>query len=351
MLYRKSRLRSSNCLQKTPPKAKSVKLRRFIPTWRTVASAITVSTSLWIVAAASGIVDSASHELEIGVDLDPLFGSAKRSDTLTKKILNRELFIGVELTSNLTADPPPLFNAFYPKERSPNHFFVDEGAANIEISLWKDDKFSVPITDPGPDNIAVEFLLMCSREIVPVDATPKNSLSIQKLSKDDFAKRNISNRFQSGSAYWVKVSQGFYAGPLLSSGYRYNIPIHFVRPLDAGKGLAQLEWHQTVDLRWAANTNYAVGNLSSFRPRFDDVRILRNPAIEKFPATTVTDILYTVGGYTNDARSYLLEPPAFSVRAVDSRRKDIVDFLLFSMAALFGAAAAALFDSITKKLE
>jgi hypothetical protein len=142
-------------------------------------------------------------------------------------------------------------------------------------------------------------------------------------------------------------------------------PMRFKEPIVPSKGLAQFHWRQA--LLWlspTAPTRARTGVV--YDPEFEDVKLLvpldgldAPPKVSNgndfdYARVASADAQVTfVGPLDVDIRKGELQrigPVGFSIEGTNPNRKDLADLISFGMAALFGAAAASLFEQASSAL-
>lgn len=307
---------------------------------RASVSCLVAILSLWIVAIATGLPDSgqSSRDLNVGIDLDPI---NPPSNSLAGAIRAREVFASVTLDSRAIAGAPPPFDLIFKTAKGPAA--VSEGEANLSVSFWRDAKYTSPIHELSNSDHRLEFLLVSDREIQPMS---DGNVSIRPITKEELAATStVANRFSFGQPYLVTVADSPDLGPLLEKTLTYEIDLKFSHPLDGTKGLAQFEWHQSLRVMHSPDTTFGAVNRANFERRIDDVRTLAGAAVDQDPVVRTSYILTTVSEETEDTEAAAFVPLEVTIHGADTSRKDLVDFVVFGMAALFGAAAATLFES------
>lgn len=138
----------------------------------------------------------------------------------------------------------------------------------------------------------------------------------------------------------------------------YVCPLRFKNRLDASKGLAQLIWRQSVQASF--DSHAVTGNQSIvFDAAFEDARgIPIDIGVDK----TAVDVHWDDSNdYSAPTGRVEQESPAdrggftadlgLLLQGTNPARKDLSDFILFGVAALFGAAAASLFEQASSLLK
>jgi hypothetical protein len=312
---------------------------------RTIASALVLILSLWVVSYVTGVPDFGrpTRELKLGVDLDP---TSAHDGYLVKAIEKGEFFVTLSLDTQIMAKAPAPFGGLLRLVESRESFAIDEGQAKLTLQVWRDRNLH-PIEELPNSDHRIEFLIVSDREIQSVD---KGNVTIRPVSEKQLASSKIFNRFGFGHPYLVTVTDGFYDGPLLGKTLAYDIDLRFVSPLNGQNGLAQFEWHQAFLIMHSPTATFGAVNDVNFLSRIDDVRTLTGAAADVEPTIRTFGRLTEVSESTADTEASSFEPLEVTVRGADTGRKDLVDFVVFGMAAVFGAAASVLFESVLSAL-
>lgn len=322
------------------------------PQLRLALSLLVGAGSLWVVALATGVLDlhRDDKQLEIGVWLS---GSGKTA--IEEAIAKQSLFASARLETYVHWSPPQLFGAFFQRTRAKDTW-VNWANAVLYIELWQDSQCTIParIIESGVPTLTFE--LFTSRE---VHAEQPSDLEPQPARSPEFGKstiQRVSETLGIGSTIFDKagISDTTFEYTVKSkhaqTGNGYAIELVFDVPFEGGTGLAQLEWSQLMAAKRGPIAEFGMKSTSTvyFDHVFDDVRVSPGPL-------------------TDEARSYRTKaeavslPPAVdhpsqkpgvradgyafvNLSATSSARKSLVDFIVFTMAALFGVASASIFD-------
>ncbi|SAL52757.1 hypothetical protein AWB72_05634 [Caballeronia concitans] len=312
---------------------------------RAIASALAVTLSLWVVSYVTGVPDfgRATRDLNFGVDLDP---TSAHDGYLVNAIEKGEIFVTVSLDTQVMAKAPAPFGELLRLVESREPSAIEEGQAKLTLQFWRDRKLHPVEVLPNNDH-KIELLVVSDREIQPAD---EGNVSIKPVSVEGLKSFKIFNRFSFGHPYLVTVTDGFYLGPLLQKTLSYDINLRFASPLNGQNGLAQFEWHQAFRVMHSPTATFGAVNRVNFLSRIDDVRTLTGAAADVEPAVRTYGRLTEVSEVTADTEASGFEPLEVTVRGTDTGRKDLVDFVVFGMAAVFGAAASVLFESALSAL-
>ncbi|WP_143754726.1 hypothetical protein [Caballeronia concitans] len=304
-----------------------------------------MTLSLWVVSYVTGVPDfgRATRDLNFGVDLDP---TSAHDGYLVNAIEKGEIFVTVSLDTQVMAKAPAPFGELLRLVESREPSAIEEGQAKLTLQFWRDRKLHPVEVLPNNDH-KIELLVVSDREIQPAD---EGNVSIKPVSVEGLKSFKIFNRFSFGHPYLVTVTDGFYLGPLLQKTLSYDINLRFASPLNGQNGLAQFEWHQAFRVMHSPTATFGAVNRVNFLSRIDDVRTLTGAAADVEPAVRTYGRLTEVSEVTADTEASGFEPLEVTVRGTDTGRKDLVDFVVFGMAAVFGAAASVLFESALSAL-
>lgn len=308
--------------------------------------AVTIS-SLWIAAELIGVEIRGSHvPPELSIELD-VVRADDGDETYMGRVSKNKLFLSFELGSFLQTQ---LFENAEQKS--------GPVIASIHIAFFEDNSFRQVAKRIPDEKSKLTFLIYANREIVTKAAAPPAKPEDYKITRRPDLDRKDEHPFAGTIRERPKLAYVFesdffrFASPGTTLETWIRLP--FVKPLDAKKGLAQIEWRQTVQVVFGYYAAHRTASRISFDRDFEDVRInsvsgLEAPALTRtgFPSAHLTSVegMNTFGAFQPGKA----QPPIeLDVHATSSRRKDLLDVIVFGLAALFGAALAATIDCFSK---
>ena len=316
---------------------------------RTLLSAAVAASSLWIVAISQGVPGIQDRENEtLSVRATPLHdkfwdGAAQAG---------KPLYIEVKLHTSLSTRPPRIFREAVRATRFESNIptLLAEYDAFVLVRFWTDAQFKTTAPLPKEGDPArsetLRLQLSMNREI-------EERVGPESLHPAMYERQPAPESI--GFIYYAEC-------PLeRAAGMEYICRLRFKAPLDGSKGLAQFHWEQS--LTWAGPGPTArVNSIVQFDPEFEDVKVVAGDGLDESPQVRHGKFFHaanqeaTVGAQVTYMPPSWVEPhinvgPAdLSIDGTNPSRKDLVDLLAFGMAALFGAAAASLFEQASSAL-
>lgn len=317
-------------------------------------------STLWIVANLIGVDLFAGHSpAELSIEL-----AVPRADMSDESYMGRvsknKLYISVELSSSVRTDIVKqlvgMSLRLSPKNKASKE--LDAGTASIHVGFFDDKLLSQVAKKKIGEETKMKFIIYSNRELItnehPEPHRPEQYKVIRTptLDADEVHSFNGAAKARPRLAYIVESDFYQWASP--NSTLEAWIPIHFMQPLEAQTGLAQLEWRQSIAIVFGYYAIHKIGSRVSFDRGFDDIKVSSASGLERSPSTLVG---FPAEGWTSVEATNSFgafqpgkpQPPVeLEVHAASSRRKDLLDFIVFGLAALFGAAIAVLTDSVVR---
>lgn len=336
------------------------KRRMPFPLFRLIFSICIGGISLWIVAIANGTLETHHDDkrLSLGVWV-PRSGSS----VLSKDLDDKKLFVSSRLETYTYWTPPNIFKRWIPRtNRADSDIWAGEWAdAKIYIEFWKDPDCTIPADIVKMGIPALRFEIFSSRELV--------SAENPAAEKDPDSQVLSETVPEFGNSLIQRVYETLGIGPTLfqhtapeelvfeydvrsrqAQSNSYSLDLEFKSPLEGGLGLAQLEWSQLLSARNEAETSMKVISTVRFDQLFDDVKASPGPYTDNASAyrTKAEAVaLPRTKGHSEKDKYLGGESALLNISATSSPRRNWVDFIVFTMAALFGAASASIFDMVS----
>ena len=338
----------------------SKKQRTPFPLFRLIFSLCVGAISLWIVAVANGtlVTRHFDKKLSMGVWIP-----RTQSSELSKNLDAKKLFVSSRLETYAYWTPPQLFARWVSRtNRADGDVWAGEWAdAKVYVEFWKDPECSIPADIVKMGAPMLRFEIWSSRELVSAEnATAEKEPHYQVLndSVPEFGNSHIqrvyetlgmgSTLFQHTAPEELIFEYDVRSRQVLSNSY--SLDLEFKTPLEGGLGLAQLEWSQLLSARNEAQTSMKVISTVRFDELFDDVKASPGPYTDNASAYRTRSeaiALPRTNGHSEQEKYLGGESALLNLSATSSSRKNWVDFLVFTMAALFGAASASIFDMVS----
>lgn len=302
---------------------------------REIGSVLVACLSLWTVGVLTGLFDRGDDAPNLALIVDIPEGTRGGLNYALSRGL---VFASIELISRVEATPcwqhaPMQF-------LKPKRLLTDKfGYSVVRVSLWRDKELTLPLdslpSEVDSDDFSIELASTRTLQDIPSDRSIK-------LEHYEQQREEIGPTPATRPVYTLTDK-----AKLIQHQYAVLFRLDFTSKLDGGRGLATLIWRQALTakgekpgtpLNFLKSTSTVI-----FDPKFDDVH---SPSTAN--GLSKSDGVSSVSA--DSPTSPFSWPVAIaSMRGTDSEAKDLVDFVVFAMAALFGAAAAALFDVVTKE--
>jgi hypothetical protein len=326
-----------------------------------VAARITLSVAvgfgcLWLVAVATGVIQSRDHVqrglyVAIVPDVGPEgpAGPATRSH-IAQQLMDRKVFIRADLDSRVRTDAPRVFRLVVPpaeasKITPPSRF--SRADVVLSLMLLREREFTDPVTNILQGTFPI--YLSTNHEIAALN---DGKIKFTQVPNRRGSRAIFSEVTSPQFVYRVDVPPRYSSN---SMPVLWELDIKFKHALDASKGLWEFEWRQTLYVeRVATSAPIKAATSVAFDREFEDLRVLPSAAVERAPTIQTEDEqgfatvkASTVIGISERAGNTVVNwqsPAEVSIHGAHAGRKAIADFIVFTMAALFGAAAASLFE-------
>lgn len=306
------------------------------------------AASIWLLGLAFGVFPLApagSRELH-------LFFSLPRdaSTPLANALRAGKMFMALEVASEADTLPPEPFASMLntDTDRPLRGQFV-----RLYVSFWQDRAFKVPARFDSPTERLLTLDLHTDqaldvastnarRPFTPVVAKPaQKNFRLQYVYRMTTSSEPLS---KPGAARTFDLQTGW------DEGHIARFLLTLQRPLKAGKGLAQLEVRQIVQLHRDdfKGLRVRLGNELQYDRAFEDVRLIVGVDDEGAPgrigSTATSGYRKAVVERTFDGTEVFGGIAVLSAFGTHAARKDLLDFLLIALGAVFGVAVTWVLD-------
>ncbi len=315
---------------------------------RRVVGIVVSAVSMWLLGLAFGVLPPASpgdRELR-------LFFSLPRdaSTPLANALRTGKVFMALEVASDVDTLPPEPFSSLL---NTDTRSLLTGQFVRLYVSFWQDRAFKVPARFDFPTERLLTFDLLSDREldVAYMNAarpfTPVVPQPALKHAGSPYAYRMTTSSESLNKpvgAWTFDLQTGWHEGHIA------RFLLRLQRPLKAGKGLAQLDVLQVVQLNHDdfKGLRVRLGNELQYDRGFEDVRLLVGVDDEGAPGRIgSTDVHFghrkAVVERTFDGTE-VFAIAALSASGTHAARKDLLDFLLIALGAVFGVAITWVLD-------
>lgn len=310
--------------------------------WRRTAFSVGVAVaSLWAVAASQGLIgpnEWDDRRLLINVYAGPNLKSGDLRQSLYSEVRVRvELDTQAPLFYRALLGPSPYESHRGPEKGSVSLGWIGGGYTELEVLYWKDPEHKTQATlDGGPEMNSLSLQIGVNRELAK-----QSSREHPPITYDTKDVGLMSEGLPTPYEYIVSCPLSRFTENQKSRPLLYLCPLTFLRKTTPLKGSARFRWTQEVFAEIGTDTT--ISSTVFFDSEFDDVKSFD---IGDGPAgVSYGDIISVAERTVPHAHKV-----GFAIEGYDSDRKDLVELLTFGMAALFGAAAASLFEQAATAL-
>lgn len=340
-------------LQPAPPALPSEAVR---PYWwwpgtrRRVVGIVLSAASMWLLGIAFGLLPLApagNRDFTLFFSLPP-----DASTPLANAIRTGEVFMALKVVSEADTLPPEPFASLLSDD--PNrHLITKSQFVRLYVSFWQDRDFKVPAQFHSPAERLLTLDMHTEQE-VDVASTNAHRIFTPVVAKP--AQKNVRLPY----AYRMTTSSEPLNKPTgawtldLQTGWDEGHIARFLlilqRPLNASRGLARMEFGQIVNLNFDdfKGLRVQLSNELQYDRGFEDVRLL--VGVDEKGAPGRIGITSAFGGRavvertfdgTDDVSAGIAVLSALGTHAA---RKDLLDFLLIALGAVFGVAITWVLD-------
>lgn len=343
----KHRPRPPQSLQGAPQSLPSAPPR---PYWwwpgtrRRVVGIVVSAVSLWLLAVSFGVL----QPTPAGDRHLRLFFSVPRdiSTPLAKAITSGKVFLRLEVSSEADTLPPEPFASL---ARVGPEGQLDGRFLHLYLSFWQDREFKIPAQFASPADRLLTLDVHTDRalDIEDMNAFKPRTRVMAWPTEMDVSLPYSYRMTTSNEPLKISVFD-------IQSGWdnlhiaKFRLMLQ--RPLKTGKGLAQLEVQQTVSLDYDdfKGLRVRLSNEMLYDRGFEDVRILVGVEDEGSPgrigSTNASNYRKAVVERTFDGNETFGGVAVLSAQGTHAARKDLLDFMLIALGAVFGVAITWVLD-------
>jgi hypothetical protein len=320
----------------------------WLGTRRRAVGIVLSAASIWLLGLAFGVFPLApagNRELHLFFSL-PRDASTPLADALR----TGKVFMALEVASEADTLPPEPFASLLNTDtyRPLRGQFVQ-----LYVSFWQDRDFKVPARFDSPTERLLTLDLQTDQALDVADTNarrPFTPVVAQPAQKNFYVYRMTTSSeplSKLGAARTFNRQTGWYEGHIA----RFLLTLQ--RPLKAGKGLAQLEVRQIVQLHRDdfKGLRVRLGNELQYDRGFEDVRLLVGVDDEGAPgrigSTATSGYRKAVVERSFDGTEVFGGIAVLSAFGTHAARKDLLDFLLIALGAIFGVAVTWVLDPVS----